>query len=56
MKTGFLLGMTMIALLDVVRVQFERAYAAPANISVEYVLLVCMGLLLFTLAFPDGDC
>lgn len=56
MKLGVLFGMTMIALLDVVRTQFERSYGRKPSDSVEYVLTVSLGLLLLFYAFPEWDC
>jgi hypothetical protein len=56
MKLGVLFGMIMIAVLDVTRTQCKRAYGCTANDSLEYVLLVAMGLLVVFYAFPNMDC
>lgn len=55
MKLSALFGLMMFALLEVVRSQFARSYGADARDSIEYVLLVCMALLVLHHVFPDLD-
>lgn len=56
MKLSVLFGMLVIVLFDVVRSQYRRAYGLSGIDSIEYILLILLGLLILFYAFPEWDC
>ena len=55
MKLGMLFGFMMFAFLEVVGLQFQRAYGIEKKNSLEYVALITASLLILFLGFPDWD-
>jgi hypothetical protein len=53
MQLSLLIGMIMVASLEVTRSRFQTAYGKESKDSVEYVVLIATMLLMLFYAFPE---